>query len=152
MIPPLLPTISELKPHFDRLEANPASVILPAHRETANLQLRTLHRGFASSREERKTLKIAIENARQKRAQSGSRNVSGMIDERTAQKCRARYCARKAALSAPVYRSHASFDARKVGRTHHCVKTPDYENSMEGPKHLAQGWQLCAQKLRPVQR
>src|SRR5262245_36800971 len=34
------------------------------------------------------------ENARQKRAQSGNRNVCGMIDELTAQKYQREYCAR----------------------------------------------------------
>ena len=50
-----------------------------------------------------------------------------------------------------LYRSHALL--MPGGRTtHHCVKMPDYENPMEGPKHMAQGWAIRAQKLRTVQK
>ena len=52
----------------------------------------------------------------------------------------------------PPLRSHALLTPEGNGRTHHCVKTPDYENAMERTKHLAQGWQICAQKLRTVRK
>ena len=69
-----LPTAEDLQPQLDRLEANPGSVILVAieQPEVCNFARCTV---AWLSREERKTLKIALENARQKRAQSGSRNV-----------------------------------------------------------------------------
>jgi hypothetical protein len=83
-------------------------------------------------------------------AQSGNRNVCRLIDELKAQKCRAKFFARKAAFYAPV--------ACRKPRTLKTItdtslrKTSDYENAMEGPKHLAEGWQIGAQKLRPVQK
>jgi hypothetical protein len=73
-----------------------------------------------------------------------------LIDELKAQKCRAKFFARKAAFYAPV--------ACRKPRTLKTItdtslrKTSDYENAMEGPKHLAEGWQIGAQKLRPVQK
>ena len=78
-----LPTAEDFQPQLDRLEANPGSVILVAieQPEVCNFAHCTV---AWLSREERKTLKIALENARQKRAQSGSRNVSG-IGRRSAQ-------------------------------------------------------------------
>ena len=98
-----LPNVVDLQSHLDRLEADLGRVILLAieQPEVCNFARCT---GAGLNREERKTLKIALENARQKRAQSGSRNVCGMIDELTAQKCRARYFARKAALCVSVAR------------------------------------------------
>lgn len=54
------------------------------------------------SREERKTLKAALEPAGKKRAQSGSRDGSGMIDELTAQEFPARYFVRKVALCVAI--------------------------------------------------
>jgi hypothetical protein len=74
-----------------------------------------------------------------------------MIDELTAQKYRRNIAPGRLRF---VYQLRAeSHEAPKPsGRVNYCVKTLDYENAMEGPKHLAQGWQICAQKLRTVQK
>ena len=69
MINPILPTIEELRPQLDRLEANPGSVILLAieQPEVCNFGRCTV---AWLSWEERKTLRTALENARKKREQS----------------------------------------------------------------------------------
>jgi len=67
MISPILPTVTELQPQLDRLEANPGSVLLIAieQPEICNFARTTW---ALLSKEERKSLKSALERARKKRA------------------------------------------------------------------------------------
>ena len=129
MIFPEFPKRDALLPSLRKPKARPGSVILLAIK-----QPEVCNFGTAPCREERKTLKAALERARKKRAQSESRDGSGMIDELTAEEFPARYFARKVALCVPVARRKPRNPKAIQGTSLHVLAAERVDKRASPPK------------------
>ena len=83
MIPPILPTVEDLRPQLDRLEANPDSVILLPIEQPEVCNFGRVTWAWLS-KAERQTLKAALERARKKSGPlcAMARNQSNFAQER----------------------------------------------------------------------